>query len=83
MLCLYSVFSEGKGLNHEDERSYTGSIRENENGELLVEGDVFVGSDLGSDARPEPVAVFTLKERSTQEENQGDNDLYSELGAFE
>jgi hypothetical protein len=76
--------SEGKGLNHEDERSYTGSIRENDNGDgLLVEGDVFVGSDLGSDARPEPVAVFTLKVRTTKKENQGDNDLFSELGAFE
>jgi hypothetical protein len=50
---------------------------------LLVEGDVFVGSDLGSDARPEPVAVFTLKVRTTKKENQGDNDLFSELGAFE
>jgi hypothetical protein len=85
VLYVFSVsFSEGKGLNHEDERSYTGSIRENDNGDgLLVEGDVFVGSDLGSDARPEPVAVFTLKVRTTKKENQGDNDLFSELGAFE
>jgi len=72
-------------LTHDDRRSYLGSIRENEsddNNGLLVEGDVFIGSDLGSDARPEPVAVFTLKER-TNDENQNDNDFYSELGAFE
>lgn len=49
---------------------------------LLVEGSVFVGSDLGSDARPEPVAVFTLKERE-QDESRDDDSLYSHLGAFE
>lgn len=70
-------------MGHEDRRSYLGTIRPHDGDGLLVEGDVFIGSDLGSDARPEPVAVFTLKARTTNEENRGDNDLYTELGAFE
>lgn len=56
-----SVFSEGLGLTHEDKRSYDGSIEES-NGRLYVEGSVFFGSDLGTDARPEPVGTFLFTE---------------------
>jgi hypothetical protein len=60
-----------------------GLIQKNEReNTLLVEGNVFFGTDLGSDARPEPVAVFSLKERE-QDENRDDDYLYSQLGAFE
>jgi hypothetical protein len=58
-----------------------GAIRELDS-HVLVEGNVFIGSDLGSDARPEPVAVFTLKERA-EDENSNDNDMFSEQTAFE
>jgi hypothetical protein len=56
-----SVFSVGLGLTHEDERGYLGSIEES-NGRLYVEGTVTFGSDLGTDARPEPVGTFLLTE---------------------
>jgi hypothetical protein len=32
-------------------------------GRLQVDGCVVIGTDLGSDARPEPVASFSMKER--------------------
>jgi hypothetical protein len=56
-----SIFSEGIGLSHEDKRSYFGSIRESQ-GRLFVDGTVTFGSDMGSDARPEPVGTFLLTE---------------------
>lgn len=56
-----SVFSEGLGLTHEDERRYIGSIDERE-GRFRVEGTVTFGTDMGSDARPEPVGTFILTE---------------------
>lgn len=56
-----SVYSEGIGLCHEDKRSYVGIIQE-EQGRFYVEGSVVFGSDLGSDARPEPVGRFLLTE---------------------
>eukprot|EP00977_Amphora_coffeiformis_P010142 scaffold2363_cov159-Amphora_coffeaeformis.AAC.4 len=60
-----SVYSEGIGLSHEDERTYVGSItRHDSNDEagLQVQGTVLFGADLGSDARPEPVGTFLLRE---------------------
>ena len=56
-----SVYSEGVGLSHEDKRSYLGTIQE-EKGRLFVDGTVTFGSDLGTDARPEPVGRFHLSE---------------------
>mmetsp|Transcript_36481 Transcript_36481/g.77783 ORF Transcript_36481/g.77783 Transcript_36481/m.77783 type:complete len:213 (+) Transcript_36481:506-1144(+) len=65
-----SVYSEGRGLSHEDERSYSGEILAT-GGEddddrdlrtLFVRGSVVFGTDLGSDARPEPVGLFSMME---------------------
>lgn len=69
-------------MTHDDERSYQGTIRKDHNG-LVVEGDVFIGTDLGSDARPEPVAVFTLKEQMDSENPSSSGIDTEELGAFE
>lgn len=69
-----SVYSEGPGLTADDRRSYTGTIMSNQ-GRLYVDGAVTIGSDLGSDARPEPVATFLLMpldpviEKIDEEEN--------------
>jgi len=70
-----SVYSEGRGLTHEDKRSYLGEILsatqvgDETSGEvrrrLFVSGTVTFGSDLGSDARPEPVGKFLLTEVTT------------------
>jgi len=60
-----SVFSEGIGLSHEDERNYVGTIDKNK-GLLFVEGVITFGADLGSDARPEPVGGFLLTETNTE-----------------
>lgn len=61
------VSSEGTGLSHEDRRSYFGIIvRDSER--LQVDGSVVIGTDLGSDARPEPVASFSLKERTYEQD---------------
>jgi hypothetical protein len=56
-----SVYSEGIGLTHEDKRTYVGDI-EKKGERLFVSGVVTFGSDLGTDARPEPVARFLLTE---------------------
>jgi len=62
-----SVYSEGIGLTHEDERTYVGSITRQPNNDeaavshLQVQGTVLFGADLGSDARPEPVGTFLLR----------------------
>lgn len=65
---LGSVFSEGMGVSHEDERSYQGDIDELD-GKLRVEGFVTYGADLGEDARPEPVGRFLLTEISIHDED--------------
>ena len=58
-----SVFSEGVGLSHEDERTYVGTIVPEKAGSVLeVNGKVTFGADLGSDARPEPVGTFIMTE---------------------
>ncbi|CAB9518551.1 expressed unknown protein [Seminavis robusta] len=61
-----SVYSEGIGLSHEDERTYVGTIEEQsddrERRTLRVEGKVTFGNDMGSDARPEPVGTFLMHE---------------------
>jgi hypothetical protein len=60
-----SVYSEGLGLVHEDKRLYIGEITESTvQGRLFVSGIVTYGSDLGSDARPEPVGRFQLLQTS-------------------
>jgi hypothetical protein len=59
-----SVYSEGRGLSHDDKRSYTGIILEDGASRLHVKGTVLFGSDLGSDARPEPVGKFQLMQMS-------------------
>jgi hypothetical protein len=66
-----SVYSEGRGLSHDDERYYTGIILEDTASRLHVKGIVLFGSDLGSDARPEPVGRFQLMEASE------DDDVFS------
>lgn len=64
-----SVYSEGTGLSHEDERTYVGTIQQqvldNTRTLLYVQGTVFFGTDLGEDARPEPVAMFYLSQDTT------------------
>ncbi|KAL7547789.1 hypothetical protein ACHAWF_011064 [Thalassiosira exigua] len=64
-----SAPGEGPGLSHEDERSYAGEIlASDEDGgsggrrALFVRGSVVFGTDLGTDARPEPVGTFTMME---------------------
>lgn len=57
-----SVWSQGRGLSHDDERSYIGSIGWKDNTTILVQGSVTFGTDLGSDARPEPVGTFLLRQ---------------------
>jgi hypothetical protein len=61
-----SVYSEGLGLTHEDERTYIGAIQQqilnNYDQRFYVQGTVFFGTDLEEDARPEPVASFYLIE---------------------
>jgi hypothetical protein len=59
-----SVYSEGRGLTHDDERNYSGVVQE-QNGRLRVEGTVTFGTDLGEDARPEPVGRFILTEATS------------------
>ena len=59
--------SEGRGLSHEDERCYSGRISEAEDGAtgartISVRGNVVFGTDLGTDARPEPVGTFFILE---------------------
>ncbi|KAL3902091.1 MAG: hypothetical protein SGARI_005972, partial [Bacillariaceae sp.] len=68
-----SVYSEGLGLTHEDERTYIGTIQqqvlEADDGNdkrFYVQGTVFFGTDLGEDARPEPVATFYLIEDTSR-----------------
>ena len=56
-----SVYSEGRGISKDDERAYKGEILENQM-KLFVTGSVLYGTDLGSDARPEPVGTFNLVE---------------------
>lgn len=56
-----SVYSEGVGLSHEDRRCYIGSIHDQGN-KIHVEGTVMFGTDMGTDARPEPVGIFILTE---------------------
>jgi len=68
-----SVYSEGIGLGHEDKRSYVGEIVSSDKSDgggqarLFVSGTVTYGSDLGTDARPEPVSKFQLTETSDEE----------------
>lgn len=65
-----SVFSEGIGLTHDDKRNYVGEIVERKGRhaadglKLFVSGSITVGSDFGTDARPEPVGRFQLFEIS-------------------
>jgi hypothetical protein len=78
-----SVYSEGLGLNHEDERSYIGSIEERE-GRFRVQGMVTFGADMGSDARPEPVGTFILTETVPEDEETFFFDMADEdYGIFE
>jgi hypothetical protein len=63
-----SVYSEGLGLVHEDKRLYIGEITESTvHVHLFAAGIVTYGSDLGSDARPEPVGRFQLLQTSGAE----------------
>jgi hypothetical protein len=63
-----SVYSEGVGLTHDDKRNYIGEIVPTEDPNfsgslrLFVSGTVTFGSDMGSDARPEPVGIFEMLE---------------------
>lgn len=84
-----SVYSEGVGLSHEDERTYIGPIdvpqRSAEKVTLRVEGKVTFGADLGSDARPEPVGTFILHEvgdismEMVEEDEGADDDIFSSV----
>mmetsp|Transcript_11021 Transcript_11021/g.13983 ORF Transcript_11021/g.13983 Transcript_11021/m.13983 type:complete len:190 (+) Transcript_11021:1-570(+) len=80
-----SIYSEGQGLTHDDKRSYLGFIERREaeghrgsdtasGAKLFVTGSAVFGSDLGSDARPEPVAGFTMLEVSTTSQDDDDDD---------
>lgn len=59
-----SVYSEGKSLSHDDKRYYSGVILQDAAQRFIVQGTVFFGTDLGRDARPEPVGKFQLIESS-------------------
>ncbi|EJK58997.1 hypothetical protein THAOC_20837, partial [Thalassiosira oceanica] len=67
-----------RGLSHEDERCYSGRIREAQDGAtgartISVRGSVVFGTDLGTDARPEPVGTFFMMEtRGTPEPSSPD-----------
>jgi len=67
-----SVYSEGLGLSHHDKQSYVGEIvaMEKPDGSkrLFVGGSVTFGSELGADARSEPVAHFQLVENSADDQ---------------
>ena len=65
---LMHISSEGKDLTHDDRRSYLGKIIV-EDDHIQVHGSVVIGTDLGSDARPEPVARFSLKERADKDDS--------------
>jgi len=60
--CPGRWYSESIGLSHEDERTYDGEILE----DLSVAGSVTFGTDLGTDARPEPVGKFLLTRLSME-----------------
>lgn len=82
-----SVYSEGLGLSHEDKRNYLGQIVLDENddgvGSLRVQGTVTFGSDLGSDARPEPVGDFILREmKATPDQDDATDDDYLDDNLF-
>ena len=91
-----SVYSEGIGLSHEDERSYVGAIQVEEHKKgtgnedmeaaLKVEGKVTFGADLGSDARPEPVGTFIMTEvddtsLDMKDEDEDDDEMDRGAGA--
>lgn len=75
-----SVYSEGPWLTHDDERTYIGQVqwqlgKKRSSGSarrrlrpLSVHGTAFFGTDLGDDARPEPVAKFTLTQDSSSQQ---------------
>jgi hypothetical protein len=77
-----SVFSEGLALSQDDERSYRGTIQK-KNDKLFVEGAVTFGTDLGSDARPEPCGKFFLTQIDESalafDERQDDDDLLDSI----
>lgn len=79
-----SVYSEGIGLSHEDERTYLGGI-EVQDDTFRVSGKVTFGADLGSDARPEPVGTFLLHEvgdvslEMKQEDEVLDDDVFNSV----
>ena len=58
----YVPKSEGRGLSHEDERCYSGRIAAAGARTISVRGSVVFGTDLGTDARPEPVGTFSMME---------------------
>lgn len=78
-----SIYSEGKGLTHDDKRTYLGAIQElpdpksTNRPKLYLEGSVVIGTDLGTDARPEPVGIFVLRETTSgaasADDNEGEN----------
>mmetsp|Transcript_35142 Transcript_35142/g.51606 ORF Transcript_35142/g.51606 Transcript_35142/m.51606 type:complete len:559 (+) Transcript_35142:56-1732(+) len=86
-----STFSEGKGLTHNDEKTYWGHIRrqnvENEDEDaddvkseknqlLEVKGSSFFGWGL----EPEPIAMFTMIEKTeTSMDEEEDDDNYEDV----
>ena len=87
-----SVYSEGPGLSHEDERTYVGRIQRipsegsstSPSFVLLVQGSVMFGTDLGCDARPEPVGTFLMRQANdTSLEMTDERDDAAEDGLFD
>ena len=70
-----SVYSEGLGLQKDDQQMYVGEILQqqsstNDTTLLAVQGSTMIGSDLGSDARPEPIGRFRMVEVASCEPDQ-------------
>lgn len=79
-----SVYSEGIGLTHDDKRNYIGEIMPREDQDfpgslrLFVSGTVTFGSDMGTDARPEPVGIFEMFETREDMSSVSDDEHDSE-----
>ena len=75
-----SVYSEGPALSHDDERTYlgVGISLVPQTALLQVQGSVTFGTDLGSDARPEPVGSFLM--RQVESSSFFDTELVEEEG---
>ena len=60
-----SVYSEGRGMTHDDRRGYKGAIQKYEkDGRTLfhIQGEVYYGNEMGLRKRPLPMEEFSMQE---------------------